>query len=183
MEQDLQKQVEKRLTELPQDVREAIQSAQVQEHLRQIAQKHKLHIDQGAKLEDEVYMVMLGFADPAELSQNLAEGLSLPVAEAVVVATDVTNEIFMPIRASMQRWAEEHGSAHAEKPAPAPIEKTPIPTPPPAPITTPKPAPDLAAADAVLSEKKVSVPTPAQPAAPETMPQNYKADPYREPIE
>ncbi len=83
---------------------------------------------------------------------------------------------------------------------------TPTPTAPsatiPTPLTaapTPKPAiaPNLGAADSILSEKKVTppaaAPTPvAAPATPATspmpqvdpiQPQNYKADPYREPVE
>lgn len=72
------------------------------------------------------------------------------------------------------------------------------PTPVSTPSLTPKPGaiPNLAAADALLSEKKVVPPppvpistTPGAPAASPapkndpTQPQNYKADPYREPVE
>lgn len=85
-------------------------------------------------------------------------------------------------------------------PVPAPIAPAPAPVPTPiavapAPSTPPAPAHNLVAADAILSEKKVAPPatppttTPAAPAPSPTVqtdptqPQNYKADPYREPVE
>lgn len=73
-----------------------------------------------------------------------------------------------------------------------------IPNPAPSPILAPKPAvlPNLGAAEAILSEKKVTppaaAPTPTAPTTPAAnpvskvdpaQPQNYKADPYREPVE
>ena len=81
--------------------------------------------------------------------------------------------------------------APSATPAAAPISPS-TPTP------TPKPAatPNLASADAILSEKKVTPPAGAPVAAPiatsaaspapkvdPAQPQNYKADPYREPIQ
>jgi len=90
------------------------------------------------------------------------------------------------------------------KPAPTPVVPNMTPTStsktPSVPPITPKPAlaPDLTAADAILSEKKVTPPTAASttPTAPlatpaaspvpkvdPAQPQNYKADPYREPIQ
>lgn len=85
-------------------------------------------------------------------------------------------------------------------PVPAPIAPAPAPAPVPAPIAAapapsapPTPAHNLVAADAILSEKKVmppAGPSVAPAAAPNptvqpdpTQPQNYKADPYREPVE
>lgn len=85
-------------------------------------------------------------------------------------------------------------------PVPAPIAPAPAPVPTPiavapAPSTPPAPAHNLVAADAILSEKKVAPPatppttTPVAPAPSPTVqtdptqPQNYKADPYREPVE
>lgn len=71
------------------------------------------------------------------------------------------------------------------------VPAAPTPTP-----QQPAPAPNLAHADAILSEKKATppatapvsaaAPAPAATPAPKTdpaLPQNYKADPYREPVE
>jgi len=88
---------------------------------------------------------------------------------------------------------------------PAPVAPTtpampPVATPAPTVAPVPDPVHDLVAADAMLSEKKVvpppaaapTAPTPAAPSSPAggavvkadpAQPQNYKADPYREPVE
>jgi hypothetical protein len=70
MEPELEKQVQARLAELPADVRAAIQSADFAKKMQAIGNGHRLHIDQLAALEDEVMLVMLGFADPAELTEG-----------------------------------------------------------------------------------------------------------------
>ncbi|HEY4501901.1 MAG TPA: hypothetical protein VJJ20_02445 [Candidatus Paceibacterota bacterium] len=193
MDLDLQQQVQKRLAELPQDVQAAVRSAELGQKVQAIGKKHALHIDQVGKLEDEVYLVMLGFADPSEFAASLAEELGLAKDQAVEVVTEVTHDIFMPIRASMQQWAEEQTSkedahlvtealAAKEPPSNKPAIAAPT-TPFSAPIPSPKP--DLLAAETMLAEKKVSAPTPTapKPNPDPARPQNYKADPYREPAE
>lgn len=80
---------------------------------------------------------------------------------------------------------------------PTPIPPAPVAAPAPAPIPPKPPVPDLAAADAMLANKKVTPPgaaapvqastatppAPAKPADDPNKPQQYKADPYREPIQ
>jgi len=192
MDLDLQQQVQKRLAELPQDVQAAVRSAELAQKVQAIGKKHALHIDQIGKLEDEVYLVMLGFSDPAEFAENLGEELGLAKDQAIEVVTEVTHDIFMPIRASMQAWAEEQASKEdAEvitealstketqaKATPAPIEPRIVPA-------APSLKPDLLAAEAMLAEKKVTTQAPAapKPTPDPNKPQNYKADPYREPPE
>lgn len=199
MEQSLQDRVQKRLSELPIDVREAIQSADLSKKIRAIGQKYELHIDQEGSLEDEVLLVMLGFADPGEFDDKLAQALAINPAQAATITTDVVNDIFIPIRESMKKWAEERA-----KEAPQVVATS---------TAAPKPAQDLAAAEVILAHKQVSAPAapvpPSQPAAADTKPaapatanasasmkapetaqksaeikpQPYKADPYREPVE
>jgi hypothetical protein len=191
MDLDLQQQVQKRLAELPAGVQAAVHSAEVAAKIQEIGKKGKLHLDQMGKLEDEVYLVMLGFADPAEFGDTLAEALGVAPAAAAALATDVVNEIFMPIRASMQEWAEEQVSKQdadlvSEALAAAEPKKSTLPPIEPAPKaggTAPAPGAavsNLKDADSILSEKKVMPPAAkADPAKP----QPYKADPYREPAE
>lgn len=112
-----------------------------------------------------------------------------------------------PVRPAASPSVVMPSSKPTPAPAPTPVPvPTPIapPAPPPAPAPTsapmapaPKPAPDLAAADAMLADKKVTppraaAPAPASPATPPAptkpaedpnKPQQYKADPYREPIQ
>ncbi|MDB5225653.1 MAG: seg [Candidatus Adlerbacteria bacterium] len=229
MEQNLEAQVQKRLAELPQDVRDAIQSVDLSKKVQAIGQKQGLHIDQIGDLEDETILIMLGFAEPKEFVDQLVATLLVTPAQADAIASDVADDIFMPIRESMKAWAEKKRGGE-ELPASAPAAVS-VPQPEPAstpqvvmpsaakpvlepaapeapvevvavaPLLTPisvgpKPAvvPDLMAAEVMLSEKKVSTPIApsspspavapaASPATDPTLPQNYKADPYREPVE
>lgn len=228
MDQDLQQQVQKRLAELPADVQAAIRSAEVATKIQEIGKRNNLHIDQVGKLEDEVYIIMLGFADPQGFMEDLADVLGLAPEAAAKLATEITNEIFMPIRASMQAWTEEQiakqdadlvsealapeapkASNSSNSSVMMPSSSKPVGTTVSAPGMTPAPAPAavvpaaplsaapvLGAADAILSEKKVAPPPAASasaaPTTPATspiakndpaQPQNYKADPYREPVE
>ncbi len=170
MDDDVLQKIQARLAELPADVRQAIQSADFAKTIQTIGAKHKLHIDQMSAIEDEVYLVMLGFEDSSKLSSNIASALSIDAAKADEVVNDINTGIFLPIRASMQAFiAKQKG----ETPAPAEEKAAPV---------TP--------ADMMLSQKTVSIPaqnaptsaTPAAVTAPK-IGNTYKVDPYREPVE
>ena len=162
MEQDLQKQIEDRIAELPEDIQQAIGSAELEQKVQAIGAKHHLHIDSAGKLQDEVMLVMLGFEPAEQFAQHLSSELGLPSVEAAAVTEEINNEIFMPIRESMKTFAP----------------KPPAPTP-------PAKAQDLHPAEIMLAEKTLSVPNPTPPEQkPEPpKPTAYKADPYREPLE
>lgn len=76
MEKEFDEQIKKRLAELPVDVRQAVESVDLGEKIRAVGTRHGLHIDQLATLEDEITLVMLGFADPSEFAERLEESCS-----------------------------------------------------------------------------------------------------------
>lgn len=188
-----QDQIERRLAELPEDVRNAVLSADLGRNVQVIGQAHHLHIDQIGKLEDETMLVMLGFFDPEQFSTQLEQQLLIPAADAAAIASEINSAIFLPIRESLKHFMAERAVA-AEEPhlepstpavpatAPAPVmpmvQTTPLapmaqPPAAPTPVSTtptPPPAPIMPKADAALTEPTVVKPT-------------YKTDPYREPIE
>lgn len=208
-----QNQIEQRLAELPQDVRDAVLSAQLGEHVREIGQRHALHIDQAGVLEDEVMLVMLGFFKPEDFSNQIAAQLRIPAADADAIAQEVNQQIFLPIRESMKRFAES-------KTSPAPLQnKAPA-------VVVTEPAQDRPAGGSATTvvppanvpikivsastenqlprmpqQDQAAVPqnrsdglaqassTPSMPNAEKMLTQTtvakpiYKADPYREPIE
>ena len=188
MEQELQKKIEARFEELPDDVQRAIKSADVDKKIRDIAAKHQLHIDQSGALGDEVLMAMMGFSDMAEFACNIAEHVKVPAEKAEAMAQDIGTTLFIPIRKSMQEFTEQRAlqetilaqkrEAPAQAPEPAPAVPVPAkitaPAAPP-PSFVPKPVVPHPA-DMMLSQKTVTSAPPKPPA-----PQPYKADPYREP--
>ncbi len=168
MEEEIQKNIEERMAELPEDVRAAILASDFEEKIRTISQKNNLHIDQAALLGDLAMLVMLGFASGEAFEANLATSLRIPAAQATTIATDINTQLFMSIRESMKNFANT-------KEPPTPL--------------VPK-AQEIHPADAILLQKTVTIapptalkPTipPATPKVEPTAPQPYKADPYREP--
>ncbi len=110
------------MAELPDDIREVVLSSKLGEGLRAIGQKHNLHIDQVGALEDEAMLVMLGFFAPESFSEQIARELNLPLADATAIAAEVNEQVFLPIRESMQAFAE----AKRAEVKPAPVTPPPI---------------------------------------------------------
>lgn len=170
MEEDVQKQIEARLAELPADVQNAIGSSDLEAKLNAIGAKHQLHIDQIGYLQDETLLVMLGFADPTEFAPQLESNLKVPKAIAETLAREVTEEIFVPIRESMKTFTESQsrleGTAASLEGAPKSLDLK----------------AESYSADTMLAEKTVTRPASVPPPkTPPPMPALYKADPYREP--
>jgi hypothetical protein len=168
MEQDLAKQVQKRLAELPEDVRKAVQSAELEKKIQDIGKKNVLHIDQAADLEDETLLVMLGFNDPAELSKKIMERLNLDDARSKKIATDITEEIFLPIRESMKKFtkqrAKEEPIISGVKAPPAQVSLPAIPKSPGVPAV-PMPEASVAAKPPTPPAPKAPTPAPVPPPA------------------
>ncbi len=228
-----EEEVQKRIDMLSEEAADFLYSTEMGIMVKQIADKHKLHIDQMALLEAEVGELMLGLTEPQEFVPNLVSTLSVSEETAQAVAKQINDEVMSKMRHLMgapgpssstpptsvvptPSFAPQTTSVvmpSSPKPVVPPVSVPAAPVTPvapavppasatPAPVVAPVPAPvhDLVAADAILSEKKVvpppaTTPTAATPAAPATpmgspaaktdpaQPQNYKADPYREPVE
>jgi hypothetical protein len=213
MDTDPRQQIEQRMAELPEDIKEAVLSSQLGEHLRAIGQKHNLHVDQIGALEDEAMLVMLGFFEPESFSEQIARELNIPLADATAIAAEVNEQAFLPIRESMKRFTEakrsEIKTVSTELPQNPVIPQQPAPVIPPPPATTqpnpimPPSAPITTGFGQVAAMPKPPVAPQAQPAPVSTSPASpapmstaeqmlteptvakpiYKADPYREPLE
>jgi hypothetical protein len=92
-----------RFQTLPKVVQDAITSADVQKHLRDLAEGHKLHVDQWQVLENNVMLTLLGFQPVAELTQHLQRDLSVTEEVAAELAKSISEIVFAPIRAEMER--------------------------------------------------------------------------------
>jgi len=117
--------LEKRFETLPADVKAAITSPEIANKIQEIAQNHKLHLDQAGILEEEISLVMLGINHPDNFVNKIEERLGLPTEEAVGLAVDVNDEVFMSIRESLMKMHGEDQDAGEEihnGPAEAPVE-------------------------------------------------------------
>ncbi|MEI6864002.1 MAG: hypothetical protein WCK46_01340 [Candidatus Adlerbacteria bacterium] len=194
-EKTIQEKIKERLAELPQDVQDAVLSADMGTHIHSIGQKHGLHIDQIGKLEDETMLVMLGFFDADTFNQQIQDQLAIPAEDAAAIAGEVSDTVFAPIRESLKNFVtnkatpekvEQNSALPAVQIAPLPAVTALS-----APAVASVPAISMPVAEKMLTEKTVVVAptmpapalvqnTPAQPTTPRPI---YKTDPYREPIE
>lgn len=179
-----QQAIQQRFGELPEDVKKAVQSAEVQKSIQSIGAAKGLHIDQMGALEDETLMVMLGFVEPAQFPARLVENLHISKETAQGIVDDLSQQVFQPIRESMRAFMESKET------------KVPMPdTRPPAAASVPTPT--LHPVDAVLAQPVVAVaktldvgiapatktPASSGSAAPQApVAKQYAADPYQEPI-
>ncbi len=159
---------------LPPEVKSLLYSAEMLMIIRQIAQKHQLHIDQTGILEDETSAVMLGFIQTAEFPQILAETLSVDLPKAAAISQDVNDLLFNKIRDAMKKVYEMNKVEpkivevpEPQKPAPS-TPPTPTPLASALPITPNPPAPVPAAPVTSIVSATILPSKPASPAAPTT---------------
>lgn len=92
-----------RYLELPKVVQDAITSADVENELRQLSERHKLHLDQWDKLQTEVMLALLGFQPVEELPVNIANNVGVDGKEAEALSADINRIVFEPIRVQLER--------------------------------------------------------------------------------
>ena len=112
-QKDISAQFAERFATLPKVVQDAITSADVQKHLRDLAESHKLHVDEWQVLENNVMLTLLGFQPVAEMPTRLEQSLNLTAEVAAELAQSVSDIVFKPIRSEMER-ALSHPSAVQE---------------------------------------------------------------------
>lgn len=93
---------------LPPVVQDIILNSNWQAKVRNIVEKYKLHIDQGAALESLIFVTMLGMEDPDTFVENAKEGARISQQQAAAIAVDIEREIFSDIRRKLVSITETH---------------------------------------------------------------------------
>jgi hypothetical protein len=106
--------LKERFKQLPKVVQDSINSAEIQGHLRTLADTHKLHLDQWQTLENDVMLTLLGFQKPEDLEQNLKKDLDIDAETATALAGDISKIVFDPIRQELERELD-HPEAQAKE--------------------------------------------------------------------
>ena len=172
MAEDTKDQIEQRLAELPDDVREAVLSAELGNHVRTIGQAHGLHIDQIGKLEDETMLVMLGFFEPNQFNTQLEQQLLIPAADAATLAAEISEQVFAPIRASLEGFMRTKRSETPDVRMPSSVSAPAVTEIPPTPIAITKidsPAPAITPSVSQVPTppiQPISQPAPVAPVIP-----------------
>ena len=98
MDDETQKIIDDRLNELPEVIRDIILKSNWKDKIRRIVTKNKLHIDQGATIENLVFVTMLGMETPEDFVENAKEYANISEDQALSISSDVEKEIFREIR-------------------------------------------------------------------------------------
>lgn len=186
MENDVQQIIAAQFKALPETVRNAITSANVDAQLRAMEKKYGLHVDQWALLENQIMLTVLGLAEPGDLVAGVSREVNIPTELAQTIVDDVAVTVFKPIREELERQLthpdavarQESGvEAAREKilaqagvsPAQVPVE---APATTPAQVAIPVPTGNAAAQSAGAT---ALAPVPTAPAPKEEPPQVVRA--------
>lgn len=103
MDEQTQKIIEDQMKIIPEDVATAIISVEYQAKLQEIIKRQRLLIDQAGKLEMETSLVMIGLEPVANYTNNIQKELNINIIRAKEIAMDVNENIFKPVRESLQK--------------------------------------------------------------------------------
>ena len=107
---DIAEELKARFLQLPKVLQEAITSTHVETRLRELSESHKLHLDQWQKLENEVMLALYGFQKVERLEENIKNEVGVSAETASLLAGDIAESIFLPIRAELERELERPGA-------------------------------------------------------------------------
>jgi len=102
--------LEEKYRSIPDNVREAISSTEVNEKLQEIVNKYKLQLDEGEELTKEIGYVMLGLKSPDSFVKNIQRATELNRETAEKVAEDVNNIIFKDIKDSLREITQKQAT-------------------------------------------------------------------------
>ncbi len=119
-QEELDELLKERLLQLPKVVQEAVASGNLEQHLRELADLHKLHLDQWQTLQNEVMLALLGFQPSEDLEKNLKEHIDISLETASGLAADISKIVFEPIREELERSLD---NPHAKEGQMTDVEK------------------------------------------------------------
>lgn len=94
----LESDIKELLKEVPAPIRAFFASGKVEIIAKSLMQRNKLHIDQGAVVEREIILLLLGLKDPAEFVKTLSEEAKLDAQTVNSIVQDINAQIFVPLR-------------------------------------------------------------------------------------
>ena len=97
------KKLEEKYRDIPDDVREAISSVEVNKKLRDLTDKYKLQFDEAENLTKEIGFVMLGLKPRQDFVKNIQIATELDYETSKLIAEDVNNLIFHNVRESLKK--------------------------------------------------------------------------------
>ena len=123
-------EINEKFKSLPEELQEAITSANTITKLDGISKKYSLMLDQASELGDEVGLFMVGLVKQKDFVKNIAERMGVRLSVAESISRDINAEVFDPIRDSLQKMQEGEGMDDpVYQSRPLPPTNLPAPTP------------------------------------------------------
>jgi len=123
-EKDTMQLVKERFATLPQEVKDAITASDLKQKMRAVGDKYNLTLDKQGDLQRIILVVMLGILPSTSFVPSLTKDLEINATMANLIAKDVSDQIFAPIRTHLREW-EEIARHEAEKAATNLVQETP----------------------------------------------------------
>jgi hypothetical protein len=99
-------QLQKRYTELPQVLQEALSSTDVAQKVESIAKKYRLLIPQAGDLSDEIGLVLMGLSSPGSFSETIQRKLNINSVLAKEITEEINQSVFQKVRSYLIEHTE-----------------------------------------------------------------------------
>ena len=107
----LENDIKELMKEVPVPIRAFFASGKVEIVAKNLMQKYRLHIDQGAITEREIILLLLGLKSPDEFTKTLVEEAKLDQQTVNGITRDVNEQIFVPLREEMRKGSAQQSVA------------------------------------------------------------------------
>jgi|TARA_Y100000310_G_scaffold112085_1_gene110513 predicted RNA-binding protein with RPS1 domain len=92
---------------LPKDIKKAIHSLNINDIIKSITDRHRLHMDTTGILDDEIMYAIIGITKVSDFIKNIKAQTNLPDEKVNAIAKDVNEKIFLPIRKLMMELTQK----------------------------------------------------------------------------
>lgn len=116
-----QEEIITKYQELPEDLQKALVSSSFSNAITETGKKEGLAIDKIGELAEETGFVMLGMTAPADYVKNLTARLGVPAEKAKMIAEEINQKVFQPVRESLKKvhgLSPEAPKVESRKPLP-----------------------------------------------------------------
>lgn len=165
-------QTKEQYEKLPDALKEAMFSADIAEKMFALGKKHGLTIEKTGFMAEEAGLVILGLLPPREFADSLAERLNVSKDDAQTIASEVSHQIFFPLREALKQTHQievGEGAILKEDIISRPSAVPPAPTPTLPSVSVPVPPPQTKTVPALLvptAPPPMRVPLQASPLMP-----------------
>ena len=114
MDPEIQKTIQEKTKALPQAVKDAIKSVDIESAFAEIIKTNNLRLDQAGVLETEILLTILGMEPTTAFIKNIKSRVHVDEDTATKIASDVNEKIFKAIRMEMASLSTHSGETQMD---------------------------------------------------------------------